>query len=56
MKKHTNQENFVSALVGNKLDALEAKPRMVEKEQVEAIAEENGMILCETSALTGTGI
>jgi hypothetical protein len=29
---------------------------MVEKEQVEAIAEENGMILCETSALTGTGI
>ena len=56
MKKHTDQENFVSALVGNKLDALEAKPRMVKKEQVEAIAEENGMILCETSALTGTGI
>ena len=56
MQKHTKPEKFVSALAGNKIDALDVKPRMVSREEVEAIADKNGMILCDTSAKTGEGV
>ena len=56
MQKNTNPQSFVSALVGNKIDALESKPRMFDKEEVETIADKNGMILSDTSAKTGEGV
>lgn len=56
MQKNTQPEKFVSALAGNKIDALTTKPRMVSKDEIEVIAETHGMILCETSAKTGEGI
>jgi len=53
LSKNTNTAKFISALAGNKIDVLDKEKRAISKEEIEKIAESNGMIISETSAKTG---
>lgn len=39
MKKNTNQDTFTMALVGNKIDALDEKQRMVDTDKIAELAD-----------------
>ena len=56
MERNTNQEEFVIALVGNKVDALATEKRMVDPESILQLAEQYSTVVAETSARTGQGI
>lgn len=56
MQANCNSDSFVMALVGNKIDALDKKARMVDPEQIKQLSIERNMILSETSARTGVGV
>jgi Ras-related protein Rab-5C len=58
MERNTNQDVFVMALAGNKIDAVteNGKPKAVSTEVSKAVAKQHNMIHEEVSAKTGKGI